>query len=270
MRKTVAQQVEENIQISLENLGGKCIILMALQNETGHAINIAHAKLQYDKNMGFGSSYNPPNVLIKSPAFLIKINLAKAANDSVGTIYSQGKVPLSNRQGLFEPLSKLVTRALASLDATEAPDSLKGNAKSIADTIRGHHHAAPTPVTPPPVTPETISTSHLSFINRANNFRTFIALLAAIALYTPSETDITILSMTALLGLMDGANTNIGNTVVTPIENARTLRNHLLYDKATGLIDLAMKAKKYVKSVFGASSPEFALVSGIKYTRPKK
>ena len=268
MKKTFSQQIEEDIQEHLQRKEGKMIIMMATIHETGHAINISNAKLQYDKNIGFGLSYNPPNALIKSPAFLIRINLAKAANDSVGTIYSQGKIPLSARHDLFEPLSKLVTRALGSLDATEASDLLKHNAKTLADVIRGVHHA-PTSPTPPLVGPENVSNSHMSFVNRANNFRSFIALLAAITLYIPAEADLTILSMTALLGTMDTANTNIGNLVVTPIENARTTRNHILYDAKTGLIDLAMKAKKYVKSVFGASSPEFALVSKIKYTRQK-
>lgn len=267
MKKTLKQEVEDAIERMLEKKEGNHIILMAHQNESGHAINISNAKLQYDKNIGFLAAYNPPNVLIKSPALLIKINAAKIANDSVGTIYQQGKIPLSTRLGLFEPLSKLVTRALGGLDGTEASDQLKHNAKTIADVIRGVH-APSAPVVPDG--PEHISNSHMSFINRANNFRSFIALLAAISLYVPAETDLTIASMNGLLGQMDTANTNIGNTVVTPIENARTTRNHLLYDKGTGLIDLMMKAKKYVKSVFGASSAEFASVSKIKYTRPKK
>ncbi len=271
MKKITNKLVEETIQYNLQKKFGKAIILPVVHvYETGHSINIAHFKLQYDKNMGMGTHYNPSNILLKNTSFLTQYTLAKASNDDVATIFAEGKVPLSDRLDLFNPLSKLVTRALGNLNATEASAQLKANAKTFADVIRGVHHAPAVPAVPPAVTPDTISNSHMSFINRANNFRAFISLLNAISFYNPSEADLKIISMTTLLGKMDTANTDIGATVITPIENARNTRNHLLYNPGTGLVDLALKSKNYVKSVFGATSAEFTSVSKIKYTRPKK
>jgi len=34
-------------------------------------------------------------------------------------------------------------------------------------------------------------------------------------------------------------------------------------------VDIAMEIKKYIKSVFGATSPEFAQVKGIEFIKPK-
>ena len=49
------------------------------------------------------------------------------------------------------------------------------------------------------------------------------------------------------------------------ISNARLERNKVLYIEDNGLVDTAAEAKKYIKSVFGASSPEFAQIKGIAF-----
>jgi hypothetical protein len=35
------------------------------------------------------------------------------------------------------------------------------------------------------------------------------------------------------------------------------------------LVDLAFEVKKYVKSLFGATSPQFKQVSGLQFKKPK-
>ena len=51
--------------------------------------------------------------------------------------------------------------------------------------------------------------------------------------------------------------------------NARITRDNLLYSKDSGLVDVAMDVKNYVKSIFGATSPEYANVSDIEFTNRK-
>jgi hypothetical protein len=45
-------------------------------------------------------------------------------------------------------------------------------------------------------------------------------------------------------------------------------RDQLLYADGTGLYSIAQNVKKYVKSLYGATSPEYANVSAIKFTSP--
>jgi hypothetical protein len=52
----------------------------------------------------------------------------------------------------------------------------------------------------------------------------------------------------------------------TALSNARIARNHTLYDEKTGLYDIAQEVKKYVKSVFGATSEEYKQIRKIKFT----
>ena len=44
--------------------------------------------------------------------------------------------------------------------------------------------------------------------------------------------------------------------------------NEKLYDEETGLVATAGDVKKYVKSIFSASSPEYAQVSGLQFKTP--
>ena len=47
--------------------------------------------------------------------------------------------------------------------------------------------------------------------------------------------------------------------------NARTARNQVLYNDENGIIALANLVKKYVKSVFGADSPQYKQLTALKF-----
>ena len=46
-------------------------------------------------------------------------------------------------------------------------------------------------------------------------------------------------------------------------------RDNILYADGTGLYTIAQNVKKYVKSLYGATSPEYANVSNIEFTNRK-
>lgn len=58
-------------------------------------------------------------------------------------------------------------------------------------------------------------------------------------------------------------------TATTNFINARINRNNFIYGKITGIIDVAIECKAYVKSVYGTKSPQYKEVSGIKFTRKR-
>jgi hypothetical protein len=66
------------------------------------------------------------------------------------------------------------------------------------------------------------------------------------------------------------AKNNAVATVYTNLSNSRISRDTTLYGTDTGLFDIATEVKKYIKSVFGATSPQFAQVKGIGFTNKKK
>jgi hypothetical protein len=42
----------------------------------------------------------------------------------------------------------------------------------------------------------------------------------------------------------------------------------MIYNELTGLVDISFDVKLYVKSVFGATSPQYKAISGLKFTNP--
>ena len=50
----------------------------------------------------------------------------------------------------------------------------------------------------------------------------------------------------------------------TPLSTARIVRNKIHYKQNTGIVDINVDVKNYVKSV--ATSPQYKLISNLKFT----
>jgi hypothetical protein len=108
----------------------------------------------------------------------------------------------------------------------------------------------------------------MSFDNRISNFDKLIQLLAAQPGYTPNEADLAVAGLTTLHTSMVTVNTAVVDSY-TALSNARIARDKQLYRPGTGLVDVALDAKSYIKSLFGASSPEYHQVSKLQFTRQR-
>lgn len=245
-------------------------------NESGNATNVSQFKLVIDAVTGFKLEYQPSN------PNLSVLNLTHSwtgADDAQGIINSaiQKANPLIHKRALlFDPLNKLITRSLNNLSSTECMQATKDNAKSLANVIRGITKYIPPEEKPvagaipaDKTDPEGhISTSHGSFVNRVNNLDSFIKLLTEEALYDPAEDDLTVASFTALYVQLKDANNAIG-TILTPVKNARIARDIALYTPLTGLYDLQLAVKKYVRGLYGARTAKARMVTSIKFKNRK-
>ena len=77
-----------------------------------------------------------------------------------------------------------------------------------------------------------------------------------------------IVALIAQLTVLKTANTNV-TIAYTAISNARIARDKTLYKEKTGMYDVTLDVKNYVKSLYGISSPEFKQLSKIKFSKPK-
>ncbi len=80
------------------------------------------------------------------------------------------------------------------------------------------------------------------------------------------SSDCKITALTALYTDLKAKNLAVINAE-TPLNNARIARNDVMYKDNVGLVDVAADVKTYIKSVFGATSPQYKTVSSLKFTK---
>lgn len=157
----------------------------------------------------------------------------------------------------------MVTRVINALIAQKAPDTVIKDAKTIARKLNGKRA---TDTKGDTIEDNTISVSQQSYDKLVDNFEELIVLAQTETLYNPNEEGLKTIALQTILDELTTANTSVKNTYV-PYSNAMIARNKELYEDKTGLVDLAQEVKSYVKSAFGASSPEYRQISGIEFKK---
>lgn len=245
---------------------------MINNSESGHAVNVANFNALITFVTGYGESYNPSNNLIKLPALQEMSGVAAEILGGVNSALSAYNASVAARELLFEPLSKQVTRVMSFLKASGVSAQVYDQVYAVARKVKGTRASAiikPLPVVDgaePVPEPKQVSASQMSYDSRAENFGKMVQLLAAIPEYNPNEND---LKIEALGELFDGlkAKNNAVIAADVPLSNVRIARNQFLYTETTGLVDVALTVKNYVKAVFGATSPQYKQVGNIKFTK---
>jgi hypothetical protein len=247
---------------------------MASTSETGHAKNVANLDELTSFVTGYGTVYNPSKLSIKLTALQTLSTSAKSAINAVNAAEPAYKNAVAAREAAFAPLSKLITRVMNALKATDTTEEVDASAKTLVRKIQGVRASAKKTEEEKKVLAASgkevveISSSQMSYDSRLDNFDKLIKLLTSVALYAPNEADLKATALTTLYTDLKAKNTAVV-TATTPLSNARITRNDVLYKDVTGLYDIAIDVKTYVKSVFGATSPQYKQVSGLKFTKAR-
>ena len=236
--------------------------------ETGHARNVANLGTMIAFCIGYGVDYKPTNPLIEIPSLQALLAQAQAALDDVQVKLAPWKNKVADRENIYLGIRPLTTQFLAAFDACGAAANKVDNMRTFQRQVQGARAKALPP--DDPSTPEDESkgnsVSHLSYVQVAEAFSQMIQIALAEPLYTPNEAHLQIGTLQTRLAAMEAANTGVVDTAV-PLSNSRITRNDVLYTDVTGIADVAALVKKYVKSVFGATSPQYAQVSGLEFKR---
>ena len=240
---------------------------MKSTSETGHAKNIANFQDLISFVAAYGTTYNPAQQAIKLNELNNLHNNAKNALNTVHTKLAVCINEINKRQLAFEPLNKLTTQLIAALDASGPTQKIVADARTVARKITGARKNKKI-LTPNPDDPKSISSSQQSYDMRLENFCKLIEILKIEPLYNPNENQLKIATLNTLTADLQTKNTSVINAN-TDLSNARIARNNILYTQNTGLYDIQFEVKKYVKSVFGASSPQHNQIKGIKFKKIK-
>jgi hypothetical protein len=247
---------------------------MRSTSETGHAKNVANFNELISFAIGYGEDYNPSKAAIRVISLQAVAGNAKSAIDLVNNsipAYSNG---VAAREVAFAPLSKFVTRLMNALIATDASRQVEENARTLVRKIHGTRAKAKKSdeanqaAAAKGKSAKEISSSQMSFDSRLDNFDKLIKLLASISDYVPNEEELKITALTALYDSLNEKNAEV-RAAIAPLSNARISRNKIFYTKNSGLVDIAKDTKAYIKSVYGASSPQYKQVSKLAFKTVK-
>ena len=243
---------------------------MASTSESGHAKNSANFQDLIEFVTGYGAMYNP------SKSSLQLVNLIQLKADADGkladvivknTNYNNA---VNDRIIVFTGLKSLSTRLVSALETTNAPKEKISDAKGFNRKMQGKRASATqTPIDTNAIAPSTISTSQQSFDQLIQHFSGLISILQSETSYTPNENDLKVTSLTAKQAELTTKNNAVA-TAYTSISNSRISRNKTFYETTTGLVEIAAEVKKYVKSVYGSTSPEYAQIKSIKFINLKR
>ncbi len=237
---------------------------------TGHAVNVANFKTLTTTCTYFGLPYNPVNAALKLTALNTLAAQADAVLNDLKNALPAFQMAVDLREAAFAPLSALVTRLVNAYETMGGDAALLAAVKALAKKITGQRATAkPKPsATDAEPSAKTVSASQMDYDSRWNNFDALVKTLQGDAAYLPNEADLKLPALQALVTTLQSRNSAVDNAY-QPVSLARTQRNTVLYHPTTGLVAVAALVKKYVKSVYGAQSPQFEQVSGIKFTKFK-
>ena len=243
--------------------------------ETGHAKNVANFSNLCSICTGYATAYNPSKSTLSLGALNTMYSESQKTLTLVHSAFSVHKNAMADREVAFKSFSKFVTRIMNALKASDSTPEIDEKAASFASKLQGKRVSTKLTeeekqaLAKEGIEHKEISSSQLSFDNRIDNFGKLITFLETVPAYNPNEAD---LKVTALKDhLQDLKNKNAAVIEAhTALSNARISRNAVLYKVNTGLVDVALDVKSYVKSVFGAGAPQYRQVSGLEFRKIKE
>jgi hypothetical protein len=245
---------------------------MSAKFDTGHAKNVSNFEDLISFCIGQGASYNPSKEALtvaklkelhtQAKDMLAQVNSSKASFDRA----------INARRIAFSDLQPFSTKVINALIASGASDLTIEDARGINRKIQGarSHRSSnnKNESDSSESTGKTISTSQHSFDNLMEHFSKMIEILSLDGNYNPNEAALKVAALKSRLDHMESVNSDLINAS-TSLSNAILLRNNTLYNSSNGLVQTALAVKNYVKSVYGAKSPEYKQISRIEFRKFK-
>lgn len=247
--------------------------------ETGHAKNIEHFQQGIAFAMSWGAAYQPTNPLLDLGAMQGVLDAANNAMADVAGVRAAFVTAVNDRETTFDGIRQLMTRCVQFYESTGADQNKIDDVRTLKRKLDGSRASSkPTPTpptgggeTPDPPTPVgTISASQQSYTQQVEHLTGIIELFSDDPTnYNPNETEMKVTTLTTRRDAMGAGNTSVINAQV-PYSNKLGARDDVMYAEDTGLVDVALAFKKYVRAAFGADSTQYNQIKDLEFTRPKK
>lgn len=240
---------------------------MASTSEVGHAKNIANLNLLNTNIIAVGTIYNPSNPKLLLTNLQNIYTTAFSQQESVNNLVAPYSVAVDEREAIFKPLNRELTKLRKAYKATEGVSQVQlEDFMTIVRKLKGVRKTAIATSTNPDEAQANYSTSQMSYDQRTNNMDLLIALLQNTPNFNPNETEYQIATYQAKKAQML-VKTQAVTDAFVPLNNARSIRNTTLYNADDNLVDIANKAKDYLFTILDASSAQYKAIAKIKFKK---
>ena len=245
---------------------------MASTTETGHAKNVANFQDLISFCEGYGAVYNPSKESLKIPQLKSLYQNAQDKLNATKTQKTAFDTATNDRRNAFSDLKPLSTKVINAFTVSGADSLAVADIKSVNKKIQGapakKTNSAESNTNEKTET-KSISTSQLSYDRLIDHFSGMIQVLEQNTVYSPNETELKVATLQSKLSDLQSKNTALINSY-TQYSNAMIDRNQTLYNPLSGLVQTAKEAKLYIKSIFGATSPQYKQVTALDFKVIKK
>ena len=239
------------------------------RSETGHLKNVANFEDLIAFCTSFGAQYNPSNPMLSIESLKTKQQESKDALSSFTTNRTKLNASIDMRRIEFNDLKSTATRAYNNFSVSGVDNLIVLNAKTHLNKLQGYRKRKTETAVSEDTANETkevkqISTSQQSYDRQIDHFASMIEVFTQSGTHNPNEADLTLSALNTKTSKLKEVNTTVINDF-TSFSNGLIHRNDVLYNSLTGVVNTALMVKKYVKSIFGASSPQFKQVNSIEF-----
>jgi len=247
---------------------------MATTTAITHKTNVSNFNKFVIEVTAFGIAYTPTKTSIMADA----LNTLNVKMKTVDTAETVALLDLNNarnaRADIFAMSTDIITRVANAIRATDIPESTKEDLLSITSKFLGRVRSTKkeTTVAATEGQASTTTTSHgkvpQDMDSKLSYLDTLIKQITTVTAYNPNEANLKVANLTTLYDEMKVKRT-AEITAEAAHDNAAITRNNVMYADITGIIDVTNDVKAYVKSLYGASSPQYKQLTTLKFTKPK-
>lgn len=225
------------------------------------------------------SAFNPANNKLKIPALETQYTAGDAAVTGVAVARAPNKLAMTDREDAFSGLRALAVRSRNFLKASGASAGVVEDAETFIRKLGGGRKSAkPKDDSATPQNEATQgsgggagsgSASQLSYDNQIGNFESYIEIVKNVSAYNPNEADLKVAALTALATSLT-ARSNAVSSSSAALDQARGLRDQLLYLNDDSIVNTAKLVKAYVQAALGSQSQLFKKIKGLQFVKAPK
>lgn len=242
---------------------------MSSTSERGYNINVDHLQQLIVYAQSLGTAYQPSNPYLTIAQLKTLYDANATALENVQKTRVELINAVNNRQAAFQPLKKTATRIINALDASTSDDDIVKDARTIVKKLNNvKTKKEPESTANGSVNKKNISTSRHSYNSLSDNFSLLVTLVEKNNNYKPNETSLKVASLRNYLQELQDSQNAI-NDALSKLSKDRYQRNALQFMPKTGLVDICLDYKKYIKSAFGSNAAQYKNISNLRFERYK-